>query len=120
MMIDAQCKCGKRIGWSGTMRNRPACSRCGFRPPQSDLDAMADKMEADQKLLDTHPGKASAEERRLQRVASGLGLRKAAELLGILPSHLSDTEHCRAEPSPELLDKMAEVYHVGPPLPEKP
>lgn len=114
MMIDVQCRCGRRLGWSGTMRDRPACPKCGARPPQAELDASADKMEAARELLRTHPGKASADQRREQRILAGLSLRQAAKLLGISPSELSDTEHCRAEPSAELCAKMATIYGATP------
>jgi len=86
MIIDAQCKCGKRLGWSGTMRNRPACPACGHRPPQAELDAAADQMDAVRERLRTYPGNASAGMRRQQRVDAGLTLRQAAKLLGIAPS----------------------------------
>lgn len=112
MMIDASCpKCRRHIGWCGTFRNQPACS-CGYRPPQADLDAAADRMEADRVRMATHPGKASADMRRQQRVDAGLTLRQAAKLLDVYPLHLSDTENCRAEPSAELCEKMATIYGI--------
>jgi ribosome-binding protein aMBF1 (putative translation factor) len=113
MCIDVQCRCGIRFGWAGTMRNRPPCPSCGDRPTQEKLDAMADQMEADRKLLDTHPGKATADERRRQRVAAGLTLRQAAKKFGIFPSDLSEYEQGTMTPSEALLEQMAEVYGVG-------
>ncbi|REK40922.1 MAG: hypothetical protein DWQ20_00920 [Actinobacteria bacterium] len=44
--IDASCeKCGLHIGWFGTMSNRPACRRCGHRPPQDELDEAAKSLQ---------------------------------------------------------------------------
>ena len=113
MMIDATCPaCNRRIGWSGTMKNRPAC-HCGHRPPQEELDAAAARMEALHERLRTHPGKASADVRRQQRIDAGLTLRQAAKLLGITPSELSDYENCRAEPVAEVAERMAKTYGCG-------
>ena len=95
------------------MRNRPAC-HCGHRPPQEELDTISARMEAFQERLRTHPGKASADVRRLQRIDAGLTLRQAAKLLNISPVELSDYESCRAEPSAAVCERMAEVYGVGP------
>ena len=50
-MFDAQCKCGKRFGWSGTAADRPACPRCGHRPPQEELEAADREMEEFERLL---------------------------------------------------------------------
>lgn len=113
-MIDATCpKCRRRIGWCGTMSNRPACPRCGHRPPQPELDAAEAEMQAIEERLLTHPKDASGDMRRQQRVDAGLTLRQAAKLLGMTAQHLSDTENGRAEPSLELLEKMKDVYGAG-------
>jgi ribosome-binding protein aMBF1 (putative translation factor) len=114
MMIDAQCsKCARRFGWSGTMAQRPACPRCGFRPPQADLDAAARKMEEYSERLRTHPANAGAEMRRQQRVDAGLTLRQAARLLDVMPSVLSEIEQRVITPTPEFLERMAQIYGVG-------
>ncbi len=50
---DATCpKCGKRIGWVGNLRDKPACPKCGFRDSQEELERV-DKMleEMEQKML---------------------------------------------------------------------
>lgn len=44
--LDATCpKCRKHIGWVGTMANKPACSGCGFREPQAELDQAEGKIQ---------------------------------------------------------------------------
>ena len=113
-MIDVSCpKCRRRFGWCGTMRNQPSCPRCGHRPPQAELDAAEDVMTYFAEQLRTHPGLASAEMRRQQRVDAGLTLRQAARQLGITAVELSDYESCRAEPSAALCERMAAIYGVG-------
>ena len=38
--IDARCpNCDAKIGWMGRMVDRPACPKCGHRPPQAELEA---------------------------------------------------------------------------------
>lgn len=114
-MMDGRCtKCGRRIGWCGTMSNMPACPKCGHRPPQADLDADEAEMEAFREQLRTHPKNADADMRRKQRVAAGLTLRQAAKLLGMGPNQLADLEHGREELTPEMAELMAQVYGVGP------
>lgn len=37
---DTTCpRCRSKIGWVGNAANRPACAKCGHRPPQAELDA---------------------------------------------------------------------------------
>ena len=113
-MIDAQCpKCGRRFGWFGRMANRPACPRCGNRPPQEELDKADAEMAAFEQRLLTHPKDADAEMRRQQRIDAGLTLRQAAKLLGMTPTDLSAIEQGNAIPPSETCDKMAEIYGVG-------
>src|ERR1700737_4030596 len=98
-MIDVSCpKCNKRFGWGGDMVDRPPCPKCGYRPPQSELEAADKEMEAFALRLLTHPKNADLATRRQQRVDAGLTLRQAAKLLGVTPSTLSDVEWGRAEP----------------------
>ena len=111
-MIDVQCKCGKRFGWAGRMANRPACPRCGDRPPQAELEEADRRMDADRELFLTHPMKATLDQLRQQRVAAGLTLRQAAKLLNISLSELSDYEFGRRHLEPAFAERMAKVYGV--------
>lgn len=55
--IDAKCvKCSAHVGWFGSMANKPACRKCGFREPQSDLDEA-------EKLMNAYFEKAAKERR---------------------------------------------------------
>lgn len=51
---DATCdNCGKRLSWTGDSKNRPACPKCGRRPPQEELDAVDKEMaKAEQEIMD--------------------------------------------------------------------
>ena len=51
---------------------------------------------------------------RRQRLTAGLTLRKAAELIGLMPSVLSHMEQGRMPIDEPVQNKMAEVYGVGP------
>lgn len=43
---DATCgRCGRRFGWTGEMKDRPKCPRCGHRPPQKELDEAQREMD---------------------------------------------------------------------------
>jgi DNA-binding XRE family transcriptional regulator len=117
-MIDATCpKCGRRIGWSGKMVDRPKCRRCGHRPPESELAAADLEMEEFEKRL----AALDVPQLRQHRVDAGLTLRQASRLLGISPTELSAYEQGTAEPSAATARQMAEVYGVGvPPEPPSP
>jgi DNA-binding XRE family transcriptional regulator len=118
-MIDVTCpKCGRRIGWCGSMANRPACPACGHRPRQADLDAVEAKMQEIRDRAATHPRDAKGDTLRRQRLDAGLTLRKAAELLGISAKSLSDLESGRAEPMLALAADMARVYGIETEEPE--
>lgn len=55
--MDVTCWCGKRIGWQGKAVDRPACSRCGGRPPQEELEAEDREMEEiEQRIFHDRPG----------------------------------------------------------------
>lgn len=45
-----------------------------------------------------------------RRIRAGLTLRRAAELLGLSPTALSQFENGDREPCPELMDRMGTVY----------
>lgn len=113
-MIDASCpKCGRRFGWCGTMANRPACPRCGHRPPQEELEAAEAEMKAMEEQLLTHPRDAGGAMLRKQRVGAGLTLHQASGLLGLSAVELSRIERGLVRPSEELAAKMADVYGTG-------
>src|SRR6185312_11599853 len=112
-MIDARCsKCRAHIGWYGTMASMPVCSKCGHRPPQAELDAVAARMEEQRQRLATSPLRASADMKRQQRVDAGLTLRQAAKLLGVPAVYLASVERGDVAPTPEECQKMAEVYDI--------
>lgn len=49
---DLRCECGNRIGWSGGLKDIPACSRCGARPSTEEMQAIEDKIDIErQKIL---------------------------------------------------------------------
>lgn len=109
--IDATCKCGKRIGWCGGMGDRPACPKCGYRPPQAELDASETEMQAMMDRLFAEPREACQQ----QRKDAGLTLRNAAKLLGLTPHELSNYEWGR-EPLPDAVaEKMREAYGLHKP-----
>jgi DNA-binding XRE family transcriptional regulator len=111
MMIDASCpKCRRRFGWAGTMATMPACPGCGYRPPQSELDANAAEMDAFRELLKTRPQDGTGETLRQQRLAAGLTLRQAAKQLELSPSTLSALEQGQTQLSAEVALAMIEVY----------
>lgn len=114
MMIDVQCKCGKKIGWTGKFVDCPPCPRCGYRPPGEELAKADTQMEEDRRLLLANPLHASGQILRNQRVAAGLGLRQAAKLLDVYPLYLSEVEQGRQKLPTELAEKMADLYQVGP------
>lgn len=109
-MFDAQCKCGKRFGWAGSVKDRPPCPRCGYRPDQADLEATDKAMEEMRQLLASRPEAANC---RKQRIAAGLTLRQAAMLLKLTPSELSMIEMGRWDLADDVKARMAEVYQTG-------
>lgn len=111
-MIDVQCPCGKRFGWSGRFRDRPPCPRCGKRPSQESLEETDRKMDHDRQLFETNPQRATLEQLREQRVKAGLGLRQAAKVLGISAVLLSDVENGRTHLVPDLAMAMAKAYGI--------
>jgi len=64
-----------------------------------------------EEMLASRPGSKVC---RQQRIAAGLTLRKAAELIGVMPSVLSLMEQGRMPIDEPVQNKMAEVYGVGP------
>ncbi len=112
--FDVQCsKCRKRFGWSGRFVDRPACPRCGHRPPQTELDADQAELDRHRAVMRTHPGDAGPDGLREQRISAGLTLRQAAKMLAVFPSELSDIENGRRALDPELAGRMADVYDCG-------
>lgn len=110
-MIDATCpKCKKRIGWAGKMVHRPACPRCGHRPPEAELKAADDEMAEMERLV---LSRSNAHLCRRQRMSAGLTMTQAADRLGLTVVQLSRYER-GAEPLPEdLAVRMAELYDCG-------
>jgi len=109
--FDATCPdCGARIGWAGELKDRPPCPRCGHRPNQSELD------EADRRFGEYMERSTEERDRRpfaQARRGKMLTLVGAARALGISPTHLSAIEHGRAEPSGDVLRRMADLYDVS-------
>jgi uncharacterized protein (DUF983 family) len=55
---DARCpKCNRRIGWTGSLKNRPPCPGCGYQIPLEELQAAEDEMRAFERLLLEKQGK---------------------------------------------------------------
>lgn len=112
--IDATCpKCGKRIGWCGEMGDRPACPKCGHRPPQAELDAAQAEMDAALAEMD-RPFAETRQACLLQRKDARLSVRQAAKLLGIAPGQLSDYEWGRKPLPDAVADKMRAIYGLDP------
>lgn len=57
-------------------------------------------------------GEQLGEKIRQLRTAAEITLRDAAKRLGVQPPHLSDIEHGRRNPSPELMGKIATLLKV--------
>lgn len=114
-MFDAQCpKCRKRFGWSGEVRDRPPCPRCGHEIPAAELEADAAKIEEMFALMRTHPRDADGQTLKRMRLLAGLGLRQAAIQLGIEPP----SRMCAIEQGEETLRedeavRMSELYCCG-------
>ncbi len=87
------------------MRNTPFGSYARPRPEASSLTSFAPcanmAMMSDQKAETLGP-----EITRL-RLKAGLTLRRLAELVDISAAYLSDIEHDRRRPSPEVLERLA-------------
>lgn len=68
--IDATClKCGKRIGWQGTLLDRPSCPKCGFRPPNSELQKAEDELDLARQEIDAqHKAELDAATEKERRV----------------------------------------------------
>ncbi len=53
--IDGRCaKCNARIGWSGTLRDKPPCHKCKHKPTEAELKELEEverKLEAMEKEL---------------------------------------------------------------------
>ena len=110
--IDACCKrCRARIGWYGTALEHPGCHRCGWKPNPETLKTDHEEMVNFRKLLaelrTVNPG---WETRRKARVAAGLTLRRAAKLLEVAPTTLSEIECGENRPSDALSGRMARCY----------
>lgn len=113
-MIDVRCeKCRKRFGWQGDLTSRPPCPGCGFRPDPAELRAAQDRLDEDHRLMSLHPGKATADELRRQRVMAGLTLHQAAGEIGVPARTLADFENQRATPNATEAAAMARAYGCG-------
>lgn len=110
--IDAQCpKCRAKIGWYGRVVDRPACHRCGHKPPAADLEH--DQAEIDnfrELLAELRQANPGWDKWQRARVAAGLTLRQAAKLLSVLPTQLSEIEQGKVRPSEEFAKQMSECY----------
>jgi len=105
---DARCpRWGRRVGWFGELKDRPAC-RCGHRPPDSELQADQQEMDAFRQLLAELQWADPAWDKCLKaRVAAGLTLRQAAKLLEVAPETLAQIERGEGRPSQALAEWMA-------------
>lgn len=111
-MIDASClKCRRRFGWAGRVVDRPPCPRCGFMPARADLEhdqqQLNDFRELLSELQTANPG---WDKWQRARVAAGLTLRQAAELIGLSPTDLSAIERGESKPTADTASAMRQVY----------
>ncbi len=114
-MLDATCpKCNRRIGWYGTVLDRPACRHCGHQIDRAALQADHDQVAEFRRLLALAPHQASGTDLRAQRIAAGLTLRQAALRLQISGLDLSRIESGIDRPDEKLATRMGNVYDVGP------
>ncbi len=105
--IDVTCKhCGKRFGWRGELTDpAPPCPNCG-------KDIRADKdMELIKDMLGPQPMTAKGFFKARRYV--GLSFGNAAQLLKITKEQLEDFEEGRAQPSMEVVQRMAILYQVA-------
>ena len=112
-MFDATCSCGRRIGWSGKVTDRPPCPSCGRRPSDVDLERDAKHVDELFAMLATHPREASPRLIKQMRLFAGLGMRRAAEHLGIPPSRLLAIEGGTLPLTEDVAAKMAQLYSCG-------
>ena len=114
-MIDVCCyKCQRRFGWAGCYEDRPSCPRCGFRPPQEELEAIDRKWDEDAKRRATDPLCATGDVIRLQRVDAGLTLRQAAAKLQVGAAVLSSWEQVLARVPESYAKAMIDLYGLEP------
>ncbi len=113
-MLDATCPCGKRLGWRGSVTDRPACSRCGHRPPDAELAAEQAKVDEVRRLIGLHPRDASPADLTRMRELAGLSVGQAAKALGVEWHDLAGLEagDLTLGDTP-LAQKMAEAYGCG-------
>lgn len=113
-MLDARCgKCNARIGWAGDLRNRPACHKCGHRPPQTELDAEQIKMDSFSDLLEQRAKDSGGAELREKRKLAGLNLLQAVALAAsssISIETLSAWERGQGKPNEEQAVILDLVY----------
>lgn len=113
--FDASCrKCGAHIGWNGDPRAMPNCHKCGAAPDQRAVESDAKAIEDFRELMAERPLSATHPRLRKMRLASGLTLRKAAELLGLTGTDLTSIENGERPLTPELSSKMVDVYGMNP------
>jgi hypothetical protein len=109
--IDVRCpECDRKFGWFGEFIDRPPCPKCGHRLPKSELEEIQAKMDEQERLMELRLADGTIEDRRLKRVQSGLTLRQAAKLAGIVASRLSNYENGREDLTPEELAKLDALY----------
>lgn len=111
-MIDVSCpKCRRRFGWAGRVVDRPPCPRCGFMPARADLEhdqqQLNDFRELLSELQTANPG---WDKWQKARVAAGLTLRQASELIGMSAADLSAVERGEVKPSDEAAARMRQLY----------
>ena len=112
--MDATCpKCKRRIGWHGTVLDRPACA-CGHQIDKAELQADHDKVAEFRRLLLLSPHQASGSDLRKQRIAAGLTLRQACQRLALTGADLTEIEQGLTKPDEALATRMGNLYGMGP------
>lgn len=106
--FDARCtRCNRRFGWCGEITDRPACPKCGHRPPQEQLKADADEIEKFETFL---INRKIGGEFRKARMSAGKTLVDTADHFGMTCAEISAIERGEVELGVELEGRMRTFY----------
>lgn len=112
--FDGECgKCNAKIAWCGTVENRPPCPKCGWMPSDESLAVERNAVREFELHLTKDAHFETGVSLRAARKYCGIPLKHAAEVLDLTPEVLARIEQDIDPMTPELADKMNELYKIG-------
>lgn len=106
-------RCKRTVAWSGGVTDRPACSRCGHRPDQANLEQRDRDLREWHRLMSLHPRRASVADLAKMREQARLSLGQASVILNVGRQELFGIESGLTPVPDAVADAMARAYGCG-------